>query len=249
MNKIAVLIGVTVLAGKAFAQDADVTIFVGGALLDLGGVVDVRVAAAAGATVVPQTITLTDRFARITFQYPPEGSYNFRFRPAPDAAAREGMDRFTTMALSVGTLYLDGPEGEQEFDTQTIRVLPFAEYGAADPAERTAAAWGQTQEYADVPPANEWGARALEVLFETDPEDGGIGLICDSGQAVTVCTPDVQDALLMEARWWRSVAEGRLERLRHDALTACYDGGGLFGRPERCDEDAGDGWPTYVPAD
>ena len=67
--------------------------------------------------------------------------------------------------------------------------------------------------------------------------------------AVTVCTPHPDDALLMEALWWRAIAEGRLERLRHDALRACYDGGGLFGRPERCDPVPGRGWPTYEPRD
>jgi hypothetical protein len=248
MNRYVLLAGIVALAPAAFAQDAEVTILIGGDLLDHGGVVDVRALAAAGASVAPQTITVTDRYARITFRYPPGASYNFRFRPVADALARKGMDDFTTVPLSIGSLSLDGTGGLQEFDTQTIHVLPFAAYGASEPVERVAAAWGETEGYDAKPPAHEWGARALDGLFHDVPEEGPIGLICADVQAVTVCTPDPQDALLMEALWWRSIAEGRLERLRSDALTACYDSRG-DDRPASCEGVAGLGWPAYVPAD
>ncbi|MGL4319582.1 MAG: hypothetical protein ACRCS3_01840 [Paracoccaceae bacterium] len=237
------------LAGAASGQDADLTIFVDGALLEHGGLIVLDAAPSAEAPSAPQTITLTDRFARITLRYPEGASYTFRLRPSPDAAQRPGLDLFTTQALSVGSKTVDGPNGPEEMDSQDIRVLPFAEYGAAEPIERISAAWGETQEFDDVPPANVWGARALPWVFDTFGDRRIVRLICTDQANVSVCTPDPQDALLMEALWWRAIAEGRLERLQDNALSACYDSGGLFGRPSFCDGAPGDGWPVFVPAD
>lgn len=252
--KTSVLAAVLMMAGGvAFGQDADLTILVGGAMLDHGGVVEVLALPVAGASSTPQTITLTDRYARIELRFPEGASYNFRFRPvadpAADQASRAGMDLFATQSLTVGTHTIDGPDGLQDWDYQAIRVLPFAEYGASDPAERILAAWGQTEGYSDVPPANYWGARALPEIFEATGDKRAVGLICVETGTVRTCTPDPKDALLLEAIWWRSIAEGRLERLRDNALSDCYDSGGLFNRPERCTDAAGDGWPAYVPAD
>lgn len=241
--------GVMAVAGAAVAQDADLTIFVDGALLEHGGLVEVSMLAVPDGTTQPQIVTLTDRYAQITLRYPVGASYNFRFRPAPDAADRAGLNNFSTAALGVGTKTETGPDGEQEYDTQEIWVFPFAAYGGGGPAESISAIWGETQEFDDPPPANVWGARALPQVFDTFGDRRGVGLICTDTGAVNVCTPDPGDALLMEALWWRAIAEGRLERLRFNALDACYEGGGLLGRPERCTEDAGDGWPAYVPAD
>jgi hypothetical protein len=237
------------MAHAAFAQDADLTIFVGGALLDHGGMVEVRALAVPDLEAVPQTITVTDRFARVTLRYNPAASYNFRFRPAPDTGAREGLERFSTQGLSVGSLVelVDGIE--QEYDTQDIRVLPFAEYGAADPVERVIAEWGETQAFADPPPANIWGARALPQVFDTTGDRRIVRLICADQDDTTVCTPDPADDLLMEALWWREIAEARLERLRDRALAACYDSGGLFSRPESCEPFADDGYPAYRPVE
>jgi hypothetical protein len=233
----------------AFGQDADLTILVDGALLEHGGLVEIAAAPSPDATTEPQTITLTDRYAQITLRYPQGASYAFRFRPVPDAAGRPGLDLFATAALTIGTRTEDGPDGEQQIDTQSIRVFPFAEYGAAEPIERISSAWGETEQFDDPPPANVWGARVLEQVFDTFGDRRIVRLICTDHASVSVCTPDPDDALLMEALWWRAIAETRLERLRFDALSACYDGGGLFGRPERCDETVGDGWPAYVPGD
>lgn len=128
-------------------------------------------------------------------------------------------------------------------------MLPFAEYGDPDEAARTAAAWGVTQSFADPPPANEWGARALPGVFDTFGDRRIVRLICADDEAVEICAPDPEDALLMEALWWRAIAEGRLERLRHDALNACYDSGGLFEQPKSCDSVPGRGWPAYEPVE
>ncbi|MEL6957827.1 MAG: hypothetical protein AAGL89_02605 [Pseudomonadota bacterium] len=215
----------------AAAQDADLTIEVRGDLLEHGGVVEV--------------IALTDRYAQVFLPYPEAGSYAYRFVPDGSQPDRAGLDRFRTEALTIGGRDVDGVEG----DMRRIRVFPFEEYGGADDATRTSAAWGETQAFADVPPANHWGARALPWVFDTFGDRRTVGLICGMQGAVEVCTPDPADTLLMEALWWRSIAEGRLERLRNNALRDCYDGGGLLGRPSRCEAVAGDGWPTYQPAD
>jgi hypothetical protein len=241
--------GLVGCAGAAYGQDADLTIFVDGALLEHGGLVEVWARPVNDLKAAPQTITLTDRYAKITLQYPAEASYNFRFRPVPSAMNRDGMSRFATQLLSVGTAHDNVDDVEVEFDAQDIRVLPFAEYGAAEPVERASAAWGEVERFDDPPPANEWGARALPQVFDTFGDRRVVGLICTDQGNVSTCTPDPRDALLIEALWWREIAEGRLEKLRDAALRACYDSGGLFKQPEHCDGVAGDGWPAYVPAD
>lgn len=222
-------------AWAAMAQDADVTFLVDGPLLAHGGVVEVSPVPVADADTTPITLTLTDRYARVRFSYPEGASYSYRFRPVPDAMDREGMDQFRTELLSYGS------------GGDTIRVFPFEEYGAPDDATRTNAAWGQTQRFADPPPANHWGARALPLAFDTFGNRRTVGLICRDDGTLSVCTPDPEDALLLEALWWRSIAEGRLERLRHDALRDCYDSGGLLNRPALCGAVPGRGWPAYEP--
>lgn len=244
--------GLILMAGAAAAEDADLTILVDGPLLEHGGVVEVTAVAAPGASTTPHTITLTDRYARVRLPYPEGATYNYRFRPVPEAMARDGMARFATQALSVGGRMVDGPAGEQNADWRAVRVFPFAEYGAPEEATRVAAAWGEVEGFAAPPPANEWGARALPGVFDTFGNRRIVRMICaeDGAEkgAIEICTPDPEDALLMEALWWRSIAEGRLERLRHGALRACYDSGGLFGRPKSCDSVRGRGWPAYEPA-
>jgi len=235
-----------VLAGPA--QSGDLTILVGGDLLEHGGVVEVTAAPFPDATDAPATIKLTDRYAQVQLRHSAGAKYNYRFRPVPDAMARDGMSNFATEALSVGGRDVDGPDGPIDGDWRRIRVLPFAEYGAPSDATRTNAAWGQVEGFAALPPANHWGARALPWAFDTFGNRRTVRLVCADQNAVPVCTPNPDDALLLEALWWRSIAEGRLERLRHDALRACYDSGGLFGRPKSCDAVPGRGWPTYEPA-
>ena len=241
--------GLVCMTSAAFAQDADLTILVDGPLLEHGGVVEVTVIATPEASAAPQTITLTGRYAQVELRYSDKAGYRYRFRPVPDALARDGMELFVTEALSVGGRTVDGPDGPQDADWRSVRVLPFAEYGGSSAADRTSAAWGETRAFADPPPANHWGARALPWVFDTFGDRRSVGLICRDDDAVSVCTPDPDDALLMEALWWRAIAEGRLERLRHDALADCYDGGGSLERPEQCEGVPGRGWPTYRPVD
>jgi|GEM_PF-2905032 len=236
-------------ASAAAAQDADLTILVDGDLLEHGGVVEVTAVPVADTSTTPQTITLTDRYVRVQLRHRPGASYNYRFRPVPDAMSREGMNLFGTEALSIGGRTVDLPDGPTAADWRSVRVPPFAEYGAQSPAEQTDAAWGKTQAFADPPPANHWGARAMGEVFDTFGERRTVGLICVDDAAVSICTPNPDHALLMEALWWRSIAEGRLERLRHNSLRACYDSGGFFGRPETCNAEPGDGWPTHSPGE
>lgn len=237
------------LTGEAAAQDADLTILVDGPLLEHGGVVEVTAVPYADATDTPQTITLTDRYAQVQLRHPEGFKYTYRFRPVEAAMEREGADRFATEVLSLGGRTVEGPDGPIDGDWRSIRVLPFLEYGGEDEATRTNAAWGVVVGFSALPPANHWGARAMAYAFGTFGNRRTVRLICDEQEGVPVCTPNPDDALLLEALWWRSIAEGRLERLRDDALRDCYDGGGLFGRPDRCEGVPGRGWPKYEPAD
>lgn len=241
--------GLIWLASTAGAQDAELTILVDGALLEHGGVVEVTAVASPDAPIASQTIALIDRYAQVQFRYPEGASYSYHFQPAPDAMARQGMELFATEPLSVGTKTVDEPNGPQKSDWRSVRVFPFAEYGGSDIETRTSAAWGETQAFSDPPPANHWGARALMGIFDTSGNRRTVALICRDDHAVSICAPNAQDALLMEALWWRSIADGRLERLRYNGLQDCYDSGGLFHRPERCEAEPGRGWPTYRSAD
>ena len=236
-------------ACAAFAQDADLTIFVDGPLLEHGGVVEVTAVPLLNGSPTAQTITLSDRYARVQLPFLEGARYTYRFRPVPDVTERDGMDQFLTEILSFAGRNVDGPDGQIDADWRSVRVFPFQEYAGIDEATRVSAAWGETQAFMDPPPANHWGARALPFAFDTFGNRRTVGLICHESGAVTVCKPDPADALLLEALWWREIAEGRLERLRHDALQECYDSGGLFRRPDRCEGDAGRGWPNYRPAD
>jgi hypothetical protein len=237
------------MTGAVAAQDAELTILVEGPLLEHGGVVDVLAVKRPGASVAPRIITLSDRYARIELPYPDGATYAYRFRPVNTETGRDGIDQFATEALTVSSRTVEGPDGPEEASMRSIRVLPFAEYGNASEAERTEVAWGVTQRHDAPPPANYWGARAMAYAFDTFGDRRTVGLLCQDQAGLRVCTPDPKDALLLEALWWRKIAEGRLERLRHDALAACYDSGGLLRRPARCDAVPGRGWPSYEPAE
>lgn len=103
--------GLIFAASAAAAQDADLTILVDGPLLAHGGVVEVTAVATPGAATSPQAITLTDRYTRVRLPYPEDARYNYRFRPVPEAMARDGMAGFATQALSIGGRTIDGPDG------------------------------------------------------------------------------------------------------------------------------------------
>jgi hypothetical protein len=240
-----VLFWVTAVA----AQDADLTILVDDRLLEHGGVVELWVYPDAEILAGSRTVILTERFTRILLAYPEGGTYRFRFRPVPETMERDGMDRFVTELLRYGGRgQYDGDEWK-EYDFQAIRVFPFQEYGSESEAERINAAWGVVERYADPPPANHWGARALMGVFDASGEKRVPRLVCTEDGGLEICQSDPEDALLKEALWWREIAEGRLERLRHDALQGCYDGGGPLSRPTSCAGEAGRGWPSFRPAE
>lgn len=100
-KSLAVVVGLT--CGAAAAQDADLTIHIEGDLFELGGLVEILARPDADAVTTPQDVTLSDRFARITLPYPETGRYNFRFRPGPDSATREGSDGMLTRRETIGT--------------------------------------------------------------------------------------------------------------------------------------------------
>ncbi|MEO0372505.1 MAG: hypothetical protein AAF231_13690 [Pseudomonadota bacterium] len=244
-----VLCAALFLAGNAGAEEPDVIFEVSGDLFEHGGLVEVWAIPADGdGPFEQQIVRLTDRYAKVEMPYDTRDGYTYRFRAAEDAPQAPNPDAFGTEPLSIGTRFITRDDEEIEADARSVRVLPMAEHGGKEEGVRAVAAWGTTQRYDDPPPANHWGARALMRMFEPRGTRRVPGLTCRQEGLLRICTPDPEDALLLEALWWRAVAEARLERLRHNALRACYDSGGLFGRPDRCDATPGRGWPEYEPA-
>ena len=219
----------------------------GGDLYLHGGVVEVFAVPSDDDDGSQQTLTLTDRYARVELTYDPQGTYLYRFKAAQDVPRNPSLDGFATAEMTIGSRRWDGPNGPLDVDYRAVRVPPMAEHSGVSEAARATAAWGTVERYDDPPPANVWGARALTDVFEKRGEKRHVRVICEEEGRVRVCSPDPDDALLMEALWWRAIAEGRLERMRHDALKACYDSGGLFGRPDFCVPVHGRGWPEYAP--
>jgi len=97
------LVAAVVLAAPA--QAADLTIFVDGDLLEHGGVVEVTTARTPDAPSGAQSITLTDRFATVLLRHLPDTKYGLRFQVAPDAAPRDGLEKFATELLALVALH------------------------------------------------------------------------------------------------------------------------------------------------
>lgn len=252
MKKVRTASLVLAFAGPVAAQTVDVTFEVSGDMLTWGGAVQVMELpeqdwADAGdlAIVVP----LTARYAEVQLRYPAAGDFVFRFRAA------DGSEGPSTQALMVHGTDMDGrgPTMERGFvgavsaGGQTVRVLPLAEYAGEDDITRIYAAWGIVEGWAKPPPAHYWGARELAGVFGAF---GSFGprpdLICDDGAVVRLCTPDPAQSAMIDALWWRGLAEGRIERLRDRAVAACRDGQVLRNRP--CNPVPGTTWPEFEPS-
>ncbi|MCX8571179.1 hypothetical protein [Aminobacter sp. MET-1] len=245
------LIAVSDSAGEPLP---DLTIDLNGDLLNHGGVVvvyTIPVPPDAWTKTVgdsPATnIRLDGRYAEVQLRYPKGGRFAYRFRPVegtPDAHAH------ATQVLSViGTDMEDrGPQMTAGFENaysdggQIIRVPPLAELTGQDEPTRTMARWGETERNDAPPPADQRSARALVGIVRHGPEP--IPLRCNGDQLAQVCTIPGDRWPVLEARWWRAIAEQRLERLRDRALRRCYDsswsGGG------RCEPDPESDEPAYL---
>jgi hypothetical protein len=238
---------------NAHATVSDLTIEVGGGLLKHGGVVKVypiNVSAEEwAASIEPNAVTtvrLETRYTEIQLRYPANGTYTYRFR---SVEAKAPAERHPTFVLSViGTDEKDqGPQMKAGFKDayssggRTLRVPPFAEIFGEDDATRTNARWGKIEGIDTPPPADERSARALDVVAGDDPQRALYA--CNGGANVQVCTIPAEQWPRLEARWWRAIAEQRLDRLDHLALRRCYDsswlGGGI------CDPVPGSDEPEY----
>jgi hypothetical protein len=238
---------------SAYATVSDLTIEVAGGLLKHGGVVKVypiKVSAeewAAG--VVPNAVTsvrLETRYTEIQLRYPANGTYTYRFR---SVEAKAPAERHPTFVLSViGTDQEDrGPQMKAGFKDayssggRTIRVPPFAEIFGEDDATRTNARWGKVEGTDTPPPADERSARALDMIAGDYPQRALYA--CNGGANVQVCTIPAEQWPRLEARWWRAIAEQRLDRLHDHALRRCYDSSWLGGG--KCDPLPGSNEPEY----
>ncbi|MGR3795961.1 hypothetical protein [Vannielia sp. SX4] len=234
------------MARVASAQEVEIIVYVDGDLLEHGGLVELTAAEFDATPDQRYEVTVSERYAKLTLLRPRGTKYTFRFRPSPAHSDRDGIEEFSTETLTVGSHGVDTPEGTVQGDYRAVRVFPFNEYGSAYEATRIATAWGQTNRGMP-PPANAWGAMSLKAVFAF-PGDTPVGLLCDDLGALSVCTPDPADQLLLEAKWWQAIAEARLERLRHDALRDCYDSGNWLSKPASCKGIKGRGYPEYRPA-
>lgn len=247
------IVALLLLAANGVAA-SDLTITVGGDLLRHGGVVTVYPVPVAPDVWARETggenaatIALDSRYTEVQLRYPSDATYTYRFRPAegtPDAKAHG------TQVLSViGTDENDrGPQMKAGFTDawssggRIIRVPSLAEVSGPDETTRTMARWGETEGRDAVPPADERSARALLPVVEFGPE--GLPLQCAGDGRVQVCTIARERWPLLEARWWRSIAEQRLERLRDHALRRCYDSTWLGGGT--CTPDPQSDEPAYI---
>jgi hypothetical protein len=236
-------------AGGVRADVADLTIEVGGDLLKHGGVVTVypiRSSAeewASGGGKINAPIRLTARYAEVQLRYPMGGTYVYRFRAVGAGADSQ---RFVTQALSIiGTDEQDrGPRMKTGFKDayssggRIIRVPAAAEYAGEDEATRTNARWGRTERIDEPPPADERSVRSLVPIMQDNRHQPL--LECGGDLSVQACIVPADTWPLVEMRWWRAIAEQRLERLHHHALRRCHDsswfGGGACDADQRSDE-------------
>lgn len=115
-----------------------------------------------------------------------------------------------------------GFEGAYASSGRVIRIQPIAELTGPDEISQTVARWRSTQGVDPVPPVDERSAR---ILAGTVRHNRGAEMPyeCRGDDFVQICTIAPKARPKVELRWWRSIAESRLERLRHHALRRCYD--------------------------
>jgi hypothetical protein len=232
---------------------ADLTIEIEGAILKHGGVVTVYPiktptaewsAIAAGS---PATVRIAGRYAEIQLRYPEGGTYTYRFRPIGLAEA----GKHGTQVLSIiGTDGEDrGPRMKAGFTDayssggRVIRVPPLAEIHGAGEAERSNARWGITEGHDAPPPADQRSARAFVMIARGATPIRLPPLTCQGGPNVQVCGFTAEQWPMLEARWWRAIAEQRIDRMRDRAVRRCHDSSWTSGR---CDPVPTSDEPEFV---
>jgi hypothetical protein len=233
---------------------AELTIEVAGELLQHGGIVTVYPLPVSASdwpgdasSNAPATVRLATRYTEIQLRYPADGTFTYRFQSADRKSAAE---RHPTQVLSIiGTDGQNrGPQMKVGFKDayssggRSIRVPPAAEYAGQDEATRTNARWGKTEGRYPVPPADERSARVLNVIAGEDPERPQ--LHCSGSANVQACVVSPEQWQTLTARWWRELAESRLERQTDRALRACYDNNRQAG--SQCDADPASNEPQFV---
>lgn len=256
LSAMALAVGLCGLAPEALAAPTELTIEVGGDLLEHGGVVVLysmpvpaaRMREIAGA---PFTrIRLDGRYAEVQLRFVKADDFVVRFRAV---TGTQDEDKLATEALSVIGTDMEGrgPQMTAGFKDdyysggQVIRVLPRAKYAAADEVTRSMARWGETQGYDAVPPADRSSARILEGIISYEPERAP-PLQCRGDELVQTCTIAADQWPALEARWWRAIAESRLGRLDHYALRRCYDSNRSWTGTGTCERDTKSDEPEYI---
>jgi len=233
----------------AAASSTTLTIEVSEALLRHGGVVTVYPIPvspeewSADAGPAAPRVRVGSRYAEVQLKYPKGGDYVFRFRRI---AGTPDENELRTQLLSVigtdpegrGPQMTSGFVNAYSSSGQIIRVLPLGEYAGTDEATRTNARWGKTVGDDAASPADEGGARILAAMVREGMKP--VPLECKIDRQVQVCSIPEGQWPALEARWWRYIAEARLERLDHYALRRCYDstwfGGGACIADPKSDE-------------
>ncbi len=194
----------------------------------------------------PKPLHLAARYDEVQMLYPAGGEYIFSFHAAEDGS---GTATFRTQLLTIigtdeqgrGIQMREGFEGRYTSGGQVIRVLPHAEWAAPDEATRSNARWGRTEAYADPPPADERDARALASVM--DDSFHRVPLVCEGDARAKACTVPQDRWAAVEALWWRSIAEERLERLNFYALNRCYEK--QWFRSRTCEDDPDSDEPEF----
>ncbi|TDK39557.1 hypothetical protein E2F50_05450 [Rhizobium deserti] len=240
---------ITLFGPSELAAASDLTVEIAGELLERGGAVtiyhipvDADKLQMGESGVVASMIRIDQRYTEIQLRYPKDGSFAYRFRPgtgSPNAAQHwtQVLSIIGTTMEGQGPLMEHGFVGSSSSGGRIIRIPSMSEIAGPSEATRTAARWGETEGLGAHPPGDERSVRALVGLLD------GARLQCNGGEQVQVCAPDQAQWPEIEAKWWRSIAEARLDRLREHALRRCYDS--KWFENVKCDADPESDEPKY----
>lgn len=249
------VLGMLLANANAEEPVSDLTITISGELLKHGGVVRIYhlpTPSARWTSLAEQStgsIELHGRYAEIQLRYPENGTFTYRFAPVSDVPehSTQVLTVIGTDFDNIGPGMTVGFTGDKSAGGRVIRVPSLAELAGSDEASKTNAKWGVTQLKDDPPPADERSARSLASLLDRDAT--AENLECEGDGRVQVCTVRADAWSQIETRWWRAIAELRLDRLEHHALRHCYDSGGFFSRPSRCRQDPDSDEPKFIAVD
>lgn len=210
---------------------SDLTIFIGGDLLEKGGIVFVHpipvseerwrlIVAEENRTLPPPdglkpiaetgkrlTVTIESQASHVQFLYPQgHGTYTFRLRPRPDADADAELKKETgTRLLSNGGVDMDSGLGSE---------MRFGFTGLPDSGRQIIQVARKGTE-----PAT---GRALVAVIEYPQPEREETPTCVGRSATSVCGYDASQWRPIAMRWERQRIEGEWEQRRFQALNVCY---------------------------